>query len=254
MLHEIEHLTENYFAWLKDKTALKQLHDWTEITTPFLDRHNDCIQIYVKKQQNQFFLTDQGYTLTDLIQSGCALETPKRKQILQTVLNGFGVSQKSDELIVYATSENFALKKHNLIQAILAVNDLFYLASPTVENLFLEDVTAWLDENDIRYLQQIKLTGDSSYDHVFHFAIPKSKKYPERLLRAISHPSRDSSESFAFAWTDTRKIRPSDTTAFAILNDQEHKISEKVIATLNNYGITPIPWEQRSEFIEKLAA
>jgi hypothetical protein len=60
MLSEIEQLTENYFKWLKDKTLLKQTQDWIEITTPFLDRHHDYVQIYVKKENNQFILTDDG--------------------------------------------------------------------------------------------------------------------------------------------------------------------------------------------------
>jgi hypothetical protein len=254
MLPEIERLTENYFRLLKDKTMLKQLHDWVEITTPFLDRHNDYIQIYIAKKQNQFVLSDDGYTIADLQQSGCSLESEKRKRILQITLNGFGVLQKEGELMVYATQENFSLKKHNLIQAILAVNDLFYLASSNIANLFLEDVTAWLDSYDIRYLPQIKLTGDSLYDHVFHFAIPKSKKAPERLLRAVSKPGRDSTESFAFAWLDTKKVRRKDTSAFAILNDQEQKISPAVTDALNNYNIIPVPWEKRDNFIDKLAA
>ena len=254
MLLEIEQLTENYFKWLKDKTRLKQLHDWVEITTPFLDRHNDYIQIYIKKAQNQFILTDDGYTIADLKQSGCLLESEKRKRILQITLNGFGVSQQAGELMVHATLENFSLKKHNLIQAILAVNDLFYLASSTVANLFLEDVTTWLDLNEIRYSPNIKLAGESHYDHVFHFLIPKSKKFPERLMRAVSKPSRESAESFAFAWLDTKKVRPIDTTAVAILNDQEQKISAAVIDALNNYNIIPVPWAERDDFVDSLAA
>lgn len=253
MLREIERLTVNYFTWLKDKTMLKQLHDWVEITTPFLDRHNDYIQIYIKKENNQFILTDDGYTIADLRQSGCLLESEKRKRILQITLNGLGVSQTEGELMVYATQENFSLKKHNLIQAILAVNDLFYLASSTVSNLFLEDVTTWLDLNEIRYSPNIKLTGESHYDHLFHFLIPKSKKFPERLMRAVSNPSRASAESFAFAWLDTKKVRQTDTMPFAMLNDQEQKISSTVTDALNNYNIIPISWEKRDDFVDRLA-
>lgn len=260
MLREIEQFTENYFTWLKDKTMLKQIHDWVEITTPFLDRHNDYVQIYIKKEQNQFILTDDGYTIADLRQSGCLLESEKRKRILQMTLNGFGVSQQQGELMVHATQENFSFKKHNLIQAILAVNDLFYLASSTSTvaksstTLFLEDVTTWLDLNEIRYSPDIKLTGESHYDHVFHFLIPKSKKFPERLMRSVSKPSRESAESFAFAWLDTREVRPVDTTAFAVLNDQEQKISSAIIEALNNYNIIPVLWAERDNFIDRLAA
>ena len=48
-MNEIDTLIESYFKWLKDKTIVKQLSDnWTEITTPYLDRHNDYLQIYAK--------------------------------------------------------------------------------------------------------------------------------------------------------------------------------------------------------------
>lgn len=254
MLYEIQQLTENYFKWLKDKTILKQTQEWVEITTPFLDRHNDYVQIYIKKEGEQFILTDDGYTLSDLRQSGCLLETPKRKQILQTMLNGFGVLKKEEDLVIYATAETFNLKKHNLIQAILAINDLFYLATSSIENLFLEDVTKWLDDNDIRYTPQIKLTGDSQYDHLFHFVIPKSRKAPERIMRAVSNPSRDSAESFLLAWQDTKSTRNIESTAIAILNDQEHKISSGVITAMNNYNIIGVPWKERDKHLEKLAA
>jgi len=255
LINEIENLTQEYFTWLKDKTILKELEGWVEITTPYLDRHNDYIQIYVKKENNKFVLSDDGYIISDLIQSGCDLNTQKRKELLRTTLNGFGVKQlKSGELLVHSTSENFALQKHNLIQAMLAVNDLFYLATATISNLFLEDVIEWLDNNGIRYIQNTKLAGESGYDHLFNFAIPKSKKYPERLLRAINLPSRDNAESFAFAWIDTKKVRPSETIAFSILNDQEYKISNSVTEALDNYGITAISWAQRNKFVSQLAA
>ncbi|HNY35282.1 MAG TPA: DUF1829 domain-containing protein [Methanothrix soehngenii] len=97
----------------------------------------------------------------------------------------------------------------------LAVNDLFYLASPMVSSLFLEDVVAWLDENGIRYTPNVKFTGKSGYDHLFDFVIPKSKKRPERILQAINRPSRDEAGATAFAWIDTREVRASDSRAYA---------------------------------------
>ena len=99
----------------------------------------------------------------------------------------------SDRLLEVQTSpENFPARKHNLIQAILAVNDLFYLASPIVESLFFEDVVAWLEANDIRYTPKVKFTGTSGFDHLFDFVIPKSpRKQPERIVQAINRPTRD---------------------------------------------------------------
>jgi len=54
---------DKYVAWLKDKTSLRQLEDWIEITTPYLDRHNDHLQIYAKRLNGGYLLTDDGYVL-----------------------------------------------------------------------------------------------------------------------------------------------------------------------------------------------
>ncbi len=115
------------------------------------------------------------------------------------VLNDFGVKLVNGAMEVAASKDDFPLRKHNLIQAMLAINDLFYLASPMVSSLFLEDVVAWLDENEIRYTPSVKFTGKSGYDHLFDFVIPKSKKRPERILQAINRPSRDEAGATAFA-------------------------------------------------------
>src|SRR5574337_646057 len=173
MINEIQNLLDQYLAWLRDKTALRQVKDWIEITTPYLDRHNDYLQIYVKRENSGYILTDDGYTIDDLKRSGCELESKKRKDLLTLTLNGFGIKVEGNSLIIHASQDNFALRKHNLVQAMLAVNDLFYLAVPMVASLFLEDVTSWLDLHEIRYTPKVKFTGKSGYDHLFDFVIPE---------------------------------------------------------------------------------
>ena len=94
-------------------------------TTSVLDRHNDYLQIYVRKlDDGGYLLTDDSYILDDLKLSGCALESPKRVGLLRMTLNGFGVKLNRSALEVRASRTTFALRMHNLIQAMLAVNDL----------------------------------------------------------------------------------------------------------------------------------
>ena len=253
-MSEIAELVGRYQGWLRDRTILRQIREWTEITTPFLDRHNDCIQLYAKKDDGGYVLTDDGYTLNDLELSGCSLDSPKRKEILQTTLNGFGVKLEDGILKVQATPDNFPLRKHNLVQAVLAVNDLFYLASPTVKSLFIEDVAQWLDLIDVRYIPRVKLPGASGFDHIFDFAVPKSRTRPERLLRAITNPNRDSAQSFAFAWLDTKETRPENAVAYAIINDNERQVPTTVTEALHAYSIQPISWSQRDLATDALVA
>jgi hypothetical protein len=246
----------DYRAWLKDKTTLREVDgSWVEITTPYLDRHNDAMQIYARQENGSFVLTDDRYTLHDLETSGCNLHTEKRQDLLNMTLNGFGVKLNDDALEVHVTPENFPLRKHNLIQAMLAVNDLFYLAKPVVESLFFEDVVAWLDAHEIRYTPKVKFTGTSGYDHLFDFVIPKSgKRQPERIVQAINRPTRDTAESFILAWLDTRQVRPPDSRAYAVLNDVEQSVSGNVVDAFRNYQIQPVPWGRRGEVVAELSA
>jgi hypothetical protein len=252
---EIEKLLNDYRAWLKDKTTLRELNgDWVEITTPYLDRHNDALQIYGRGENGGYLLSDDSYTIHDLEGSGCNLNTEKRQDLLRMTLNGFGVKLNNDALETHATAETFPLRKHNLIQAMLAVNDLFYLAKPFVESLFYEDVVAWLDVNEIRYTPKAKFTGFSGFDHLFDFVIPKSRKQSERIIQAINRPTRETAEAFIHAWIDTRDVRPPESKAYAVLNDVEQTILGGVMDAFRNYQIQPVPWTHRAEVVTELAA
>jgi hypothetical protein len=255
MIEEIQKLLDNYVAWLRDKTTLRQAPgNWVEITTPYLDRHNDYLQIYARKHNGGFVLTDDGYIIEDLKHSGCKLDSPKRHDLLRMTLAGFGVQSNEGRLEVSASGENFALRKHNLVQAMLAVNDLFYLAVPMVASLFYEDVVAWMDAADIRYTPTVKFTGKSGYDHLFDFVIPKSRKQPERIIQTITGPSRDTAVAVAFKWIDTKDVRSPGSKAYAFLNDQEQKVSQGVIDALVSYDVKPVAWSRREEVQEELAA
>jgi hypothetical protein len=123
-----------------------------------------------------------------------------------------------------------------------------------VESLFFEDVVAWLEANDIRYTPKVKFTGTSGYDHLFDFVIPKSRNQPERILQAITRPTRETALSFINAWTDTRQVRSPASKAFAVLNDTEQPVSGNVVDALRNYQIQPVPWHGRAQVVPELAA
>lgn len=130
-VEQVQAMVDDYCQWLKDETTLKSVAkgEWVEITTPMLDRHNDPIQIYVNRNDNGWTLTDDAFTLNDLAMSGCEIAPERRKHMLAQVLNDFGVEvDQNNALLVKASDQDFARKKHFLLQAIMAVNDFVYLA------------------------------------------------------------------------------------------------------------------------------
>jgi len=255
MIEDIRRLLDEYLAWLRSKTTLRQINDrWVEITTPYLDRNNDCLQIYAKRRNGGFLLTDDGHIIQELEQSGCGLDTPKRQELLKMTLNGFGVKLNAKTLEVCASEENFSLRKHSLLQAMLAVDDLFYLAMPMVASLFYEDVVSWLDFCEIRYTPRVKFTGKSGYDHLFDFVIPKSRRQPERIVQTMNRPSRETAQALAFSWVDTREVRAPDSKAYAFLNDTERPVPSAVVDALRSYEVTPVLWSGREAMKEDLVA
>lgn len=245
MIDEIRVLVADYSAWLREKHTLRSIGDeYVEITTPFVDRNNDHLQIYAKRGADGFVLTDAGETIADLRFSGCDLDTDRRQAILKTTINGFAVSAVGDALETNATADTFALRKHNLVQAMLAVNDLFHLAAPSVASLFHEDVERWFNEMDVRSTPNVRFVGKSGLDQHFDFAIPASRQHPERLVSALAAPSRQRVSSLMFAWEDIRDRRSPGARCVAILND-ERPIRPDLLHAVNNYGIRAIKWSER---------
>ena len=81
----------------------------------------------------------------------------------------------------------------------------------------------------------------------------KSKKQPERIVQAITRPTRDNALLFINAWGDTRQVRAAESKAYAVLND-EQPISGAVIEAFRNYDIRLVLWTDRIEAVTELAA
>ena len=247
-----------YLKWLKDNTKTKCLKtnfgQFTEITTPFLDRHNDYIQLYVQKTGNDnLLLTDGGYTLNDLAMCGCdILSSQKRKNILMTLLNGFGIKLDKENLCVSANYLDFAHKKHSLLQAVLSVNDLFFLSHSQVVNVFTEDVQTFLDSKDVRYIPDAQFIGASGFIHAFPYTIPSTRNSPERFIRVINSATQEKISSTLFTWDDVRKSRKPGAKLYVFMNDREKDVRQSLKNALTNYNVSPIIWSEREKFITEL--
>lgn len=255
-MYDINNLVNSYVNFIKENIVIEQVEDNVfEIETPFLDRRNDFITIYAvfdKNNKNNLILTDNSMTLTDLELSGLEFNSPRRLKELQTILNGFGVQHdKNNNLFINATADNFASKKHNLIQALLSVNDMYVLAKSKVMNFFFEDVGLFFDENDIRASSNIILEGKSHINHKFEYIIPPSKRAPERTIKLLNKPKLENLKATLFAFEDTGEKRHGN--GYIILNDEE-PIKTDLVAAVNEYNIKPILWSQKNNFIEELAA
>lgn len=249
---ECQRLVDEYIRWLKEELKVTELDGACQISTPFLDRHNDAIEIYVEKKDGSLRLTDDGYTIRDLRGSGMEFTTEKRKAHLAAVLNGFGVRLENDEICVIGSVEDFPQKKHNLVQALLAVNDMFVMAEEHVLSLFKEDVGLFLESHRIPAFSDFKLSGKSGFDHKFDFGLPRTTEKPQRILQTINNLTKDNATSLAFAVADIRAIRTDPIGALAMVNDAVRPPNEEHLSALRAYEIQPLLWSHRQEIISVL--
>ena len=75
LLAEAKRLVRDYGAWLNESFDVELEGDYAVISTPFLDPHNDEIELYVRKEGDNLVLTDRGSTLGDLVSSGLQKQT-----------------------------------------------------------------------------------------------------------------------------------------------------------------------------------
>jgi hypothetical protein len=172
LVEEAKQLVSRYATGVKDRINLRAVGDSAVIATPFLDPHNDEIELYLRKQGDGFVVSDAGETLSDLEDLGLEISTEKRKLHLDQILSGFGVMSDGRELFVRTSEQDFPQRKHNLIQAVLAVHDLYLTGQAHVQHFFTEDVALYLKSKNIAFFRDLKLSGRSGFDHHFDFAFP----------------------------------------------------------------------------------
>ncbi len=246
---EVDILVAEYRKWLAQEITTRQVGEYVAISTPFLDRKNDYIQVYVSNanEHGTLKISDDSNTISELIVSGCEIDTPKRKELLIQILNSHGINFNSDTkaLEVITSPQDFPIKKHLLLQGILAVNDLFNLAGPQVASLFREDVENWLNINKVSYIPCISLQG-KGFTHNIDFMLPKSLNKKERAVKLVNNPSSDNIKSVMFTYLDAIE-RFKTTELLVLINDENKKTTDKALESFNKYGnaVVPTLWSER---------
>ena len=247
---------DGYFKWLYDNTQQFNINNnISRLTLPYLDRNNDCTEIFIKFDGNRYIITDDSETLSELYLSNFNLfSSKKRTTIFNQILLSHGVKKSDDdELYITCSKEEIKKKIHLLTQCMIKISDLFYTAKNTVQSLFIEDVQLFLDKNDIRYSQNVSFSGISGLTTNYDFLIPKSKNAPERIIKVVNNIDQQQTNSILFLWNDTSQARKDYlSTLYVFLQDEGKKISSSIITSMNNYDVIPVMWSKREKFTKDL--
>ena len=246
-----------YIDWLYDNIDQYQIYkNVYRITFPYLDRNNDCIEIFIFMQEDgSYKLTDDGETISELELSGFnVFSSEKRKTIFNKILDSHGVSlSENNELLISCSREDLPLKKHMLSQCMIKISDLFYLSKPNIISLFNEEVREFLDTSSIRYMPDISFVGKSGLTTNYDFAIPKSSYAPERIIKVANNLDTSMAGNITFLWNDTKEARNNESSLYVFIQDTDKKVNQAAITLLDNYNITPALWSNRNKFTGILA-
>ena len=219
--------SKQYLEWLKQNIEQYQVRDSIfRITLPFLDRNNDCVEVYiVDNGDGTYQITDDGATINDLEFSGFDIETSeRRKKILNSIIAAYGITRlDTNELVVKCTRDDLPLKKHMLAQCMVKVSDMFYLSKNTIQSVFLDDVQSFFDANDVRYVDNICLTGKSKLTTHYDFAIARSKKSAERFIKVVNNMDLNAARNIIFAWNDTKRYASARSKIICIYSEYRQK-------------------------------
>ena len=245
---DMKHMIKDYTDWLYSEFSAVQVGEYFELTTPYLDRYNDHMQIYVKQEANgSFFLTDDGYILDNLNSSGISISrSQKRKDMLTRIIRNYGIDLHENSLVIRSSKNDYPQKKHMLIQAMLTIDDMFIAEPNTVKSFFTEDVGAYLDENQIYYSRDFSLVGRTGSLYVYDYHLQRTPQRPERFCKAINHLNESSRNLTLFNWVDTREKRSDRGELIVFLNDEKN-IDAADMDAFRAYDTNCILWSQRHD-------
>jgi len=258
MIENVRNLVKNYYEWLINKADVLALEgsDWVLVGTPFENFMGDLIDLYIKVNGDEIIISDRGETLSNLEFAGIEINrSKKRKEIFESILASYGVMSDGEEIFVKTSEKDFVKRKHQLIQAILQINDMFFLSREHITSIFKEDVRRFLeDELEIPVAQDIILRGKSGLEFNIDFFITTKKS--EKMLKASNSVNKSLVATFLFAWEDVKEIRAKKKPleAIMIINDTDRKISEDYLSALKQKGADYILWSKRYEEADKLIA
>ena len=119
-------IINDYVKWIRDNTFIKKINgERVKLISPFLDSHNDYINIYAKKlDTGQIKLSDGGILFFDLESYGIKL-TDKKQELFDRTLMSYGIQFDANTKEIYCIAEQNAIgkAKHRLIQCLLSIND-----------------------------------------------------------------------------------------------------------------------------------
>lgn len=119
------------------------------VFTPFRFDDGDHFSIVLKKEKNQWLLSDEGHTYLHLSYTIDLedLAIGKRREIIENTLQEFQLEDRYGEIIVKIDDNEYGEALYRLAQGLINIYDITYLSREIVTSTFYEDFRLLIEEN-----------------------------------------------------------------------------------------------------------
>lgn len=226
-------LENSYYKWLKQNLNFNDDSDgYISINTPFVDINFDNITLYAKPVQNKktFILSDLGDTMFNLSMSGIAFKkNTKREEILNNILNNFGIKYDNNIFSIETDIDNFASAKTSLVQAIINAYDLTYLSRNNVVESFSEMFSDFLLQKKLTFSKDISIPiNGNSVNANFNFLILRSSNSTEKFIKTINNNNNVNEVAKLFNYDVQRAQAYRKNSKFMlVINDTRNEVKSR---------------------------
>ena len=126
----MQEIINNYLDWFKSSTIITPIEsadkETVKVSTMFLDSHNDGIEFYIQKiNDNYIALTDDGWYLQDLESCGLDLNSSRITEQINWYRNSLNFDIVEGEITsIIRLNGDVPLNIHAYIQALILITAL----------------------------------------------------------------------------------------------------------------------------------
>jgi hypothetical protein len=176
--------------------------DRYRVFTPFLFEDGDHLAIVLKKQADDWMLTDEGHTFMHLTYDldEKDLQRGNRQKIITNALSTFQVSDRDGELVLGIPDGRYGDALYSFIQALTKISDVTYLSRERVRSTFMEDFREFIEKKvppsrrefdwrdiekdpDGKYLVDCRVNGMAR--PLFLYAVPSDDKVRDATIALL---------------------------------------------------------------------
>jgi len=118
------------------------------VFTPFMFDDGDHLGVVLKREQDQWVLSDEGHTFMHLTYDldERQFQQPTRTNIINNALEAFSVRDRDGELVLSIADDRYGDALYSFVQALLKIADVTFLSRERVRSTFMEDFRSFLTE------------------------------------------------------------------------------------------------------------